>query len=76
MKAMASIAVIGVLLGAIVLYGALFMVGCNGYGYPGYGGYHRGPSSWYWSDPDIYHGASARDGSVGGPGLDIGRRPS
>jgi hypothetical protein len=67
MKTMASIAVIGVLLGALVLYGALFMVGCSGYGYPGYGGYHRGGSIWYFGGTQTYHDRSVRSGSRSGP---------
>ena len=33
-----SIGVIGALVAALGLYGLLFMPGCNGYGYAGYGG--------------------------------------
>ncbi len=55
-----------VLLGGSYLYA--FPSADQGYGYMGYGGYRRAPSSWYWGGPDVYHGPSARGGSLGGPG--------
>ncbi len=58
--------VTAVLLGGTYLYS--LPSASRGYGYMGYGGYHRGPSAWYWGGPDIYRDPSARTGSLGGPG--------
>lgn len=57
--------VTAVLLGGTYLY--TLPSASRGYGYMGYGGYHRGPSSWYWSDAAVFRGPSARNGSLGGP---------
>ncbi len=51
-----------------VLYFGAFYAGSRGYGYTGYGGYHHGPSFFYWGGANTYYGPSARAGSVGGPG--------
>lgn len=52
-----------------VLYLGLFAFSARGYGYPGYGGYHAGPSFWYWGGPRYhYPSTTVRDGSIGGPG--------
>ena len=64
-----SIGVIGALVAALGLYGLLFMPGCNGYGYAGYGGYHSTPSFWYWGGVPTYHEPSVRTGSRDGPGV-------
>lgn len=61
--------VIGSLLGAMGTYGALFYPSFQGYGYAGYGGFHRGPSIWYWGGVDTYHDPSVRRGSRGGPSV-------
>lgn len=57
-------------IGAIaVIYFALFAFSARGYGYPGYNGYHAGPSFWYWGGPRYYYSSpDLRDGSLGGPG--------
>lgn len=51
-----------------MLYFGLFPVASNGFGYAGYGGYHHGPSFWYWGGPRYYPGSSVRAGSLTGPG--------
>jgi hypothetical protein len=55
---------ISIILGGIYL--GLHSAASNGYGYTGYGGYHRGPSFWYWGGPNVYTDQSSRDGSVNG----------
>ena len=62
-------AVIGILFVCALIYGALFMVGCGGYGYAGYGGYHQGPSFWYFGGVSTYHDKSVRSGSSSGPSV-------
>ena len=58
------------LIGALLIgggYFALMPFASNGYGYAGYGGYHRGPSFFYWGSPRYYGtGRSVRSGSIGG----------
>jgi len=54
---------------AIGAYSALFIPSLNGYGYAGYGGFHRGPSFFYWGGMNTYQGPSVRSGSRGGPGV-------
>ena len=49
-----------------IIYFALFSFARNGYGYVGHGGYHRGPSFWYFGGPRIYTNRSGRSGSIGG----------
>lgn len=49
-------------------YFFLFSLASSGYGYAGYHGYAHGPSFWYFGGPHYYHGASVRNGSLGGPG--------
>ncbi len=61
-----AVTVTSVLLGGSYLYA--LPAANQGYGYMGYGGYHRGPSAWYWTDGSIYREPSARSGSLGGPG--------
>lgn len=52
-----------------VVYLALFAFSTNGYGYPGYAGYHHGASFWYFGGPRYtYPSQSVREGSVGGTG--------
>ncbi|MFN3203040.1 MAG: hypothetical protein ACE366_31895 [Bradymonadia bacterium] len=51
----------------VVIYFLLFSAGCNGYGYAGHGGYHHGPSFWYWGGVRTYHDPSVRSGSRSGP---------
>ncbi len=60
-------ALIGVIVALAVVYLLLLMVSSRGYGYAGYGGYHRGPSFFYWGGVRTYHGPSVRAGSIGGP---------
>ncbi len=52
-----------------VLWIGLIVPSSQGYGYPGYGGYHGGHSSFFFwgSSRPYYHSPSARSGSVGGP---------
>lgn len=61
-----------VLITAVILFFAyifLFHLASNGYGYPGYYGYHRGGSFWYWnSGTNYYYDQSSRSGSLGGTG--------
>jgi hypothetical protein len=68
-SAFASGAVISILLFCGAIYAALFFVGCGGYGYAGYGGYHRGPSFWYFGGVSTYHDKSVRSGSASGPSV-------
>ena len=56
------------IIGMAVLFIALMSFSMRGWGYMGYGGYGYGPSFMYFGGPSIYHGASVRSGSVGGPG--------
>jgi hypothetical protein len=63
----------GILLAGIAIiamvYFALFAFSSRGYGYPGYYGYHRPGSFFYWGGPRYhYPSQSVRDGSLGGPG--------
>jgi hypothetical protein len=54
---------------AIGTYALLWLPGYGGYGYAGHGGYHRGPSMFYWGGVNTYHSPSVRTGSRSGPGL-------
>lgn len=58
---------IGVIVALVVVYFLILMVSFRGCGYAGYGGYHRGPSFFYWGGARTYHEPSVRSGSVGGP---------
>ncbi|GAA3568185.1 MAG: hypothetical protein MI794_20000 [Pseudomonadales bacterium] len=52
-----------------VIYLGLFSCSSHGYGYAGYGGYHNGPSMWYFGGPRHYYtNQSIRNQSLGGPG--------
>ena len=55
-------------------YAAMFPPALNGYGYPGYYGFHRGPSFWYFGGPSTFHDRNVRSGSVSGSGV-RGRGP-
>lgn len=57
------------LLGLAIVYLIAMPFGCRGCGYAGYGGFHRGPSFFYWGGVPTFHGPSVRTGSVGGPGF-------
>ena len=59
--------VVGVVLVLALVYLGGFWFSSRGWGYAGYGGYHRAPSFWYWGGPSTYHDPSVRAGSVGGP---------
>lgn len=50
-------------------YAMLFVPALRGYGYAGYGGFHRGPSFFYWGGVNTYHDPSVRSGSRSGPGV-------
>lgn len=52
----------------IILFIWALFYSIRGWGYMGYHGYHHGPSFWYMGGPNVYHGASNRDGSVSGAG--------
>ena len=56
-----------VIAGLVLLYVVALPFSARGWGYPGYYGYHRGASFWYWGGVPTYHGQSVRGGSVGGP---------
>lgn len=60
-------AVLGVVSALLLIYLLLFVPGCGGYGYAGHGGYHAGPSFWYWGGVTTYHDPSVRLGSRSGP---------
>jgi len=62
-------AVLGMLFFFVLVYAALFFVGCRGYGYPGYGGYQSAGSFWYFGGVTTYHDSSVRSGSRGGPSV-------
>lgn len=62
-----GVALIGVIVALAVVYFLILMVSSRGYGYAGYGGYHRGPSFFYWGGPRMYREPSVRVGSTGGP---------
>lgn len=50
------------------IYLLLFAASARGYGYSGYGGYHSGPSFWYFGGSRYhYPSQSVRQGSIGGP---------
>jgi len=60
-----------IIIAAVVagIYLLLFSVSARGYGYSGYGGYHNGPSFWYFGGSRYhYPSRSLREGSIGGPG--------
>lgn len=59
---------LGIVAVMALLYFALFSFSSNGYGYAGYGGYHHGPSFWYFGGPSYYPNRSLRQGSLGSPG--------
>jgi hypothetical protein len=69
MSAWTSPLVIGFFFVAMLGYGALFIPSLGGWGYAGYGGFHRGPSLLYWGGARTHHDPSVRAGSHGGPGL-------
>jgi len=56
----------------VATYAILWLPGTRGYGYAGYGGYHRGPSMFYWGGVNTYHSPSLRSGSRSGPGVRSG----
>lgn len=61
-----------------IIYFALFSYSSKGYGYAGYGGYHHGPSFWYFGGANYYPSRSLRQGSLGtsgtrGGGLHAGK---
>ena len=60
-------AFIGLLMVMAVAYLFILFISLKGWGYMGYGGYHRGVSSMYWGGPSIHRQPSVRDGSIGGP---------
>ncbi|HJL14831.1 MAG TPA: hypothetical protein RMH99_04195 [Sandaracinaceae bacterium LLY-WYZ-13_1] len=64
--------VVVVALLAVITYAALFFPSTRGYGYAGYGGYHHGPSAFYWGGTQTYHSRSVRAGSRSGPGVRSG----
>jgi hypothetical protein len=71
-----AVAVLILVLGGF--YAAAFSLDRQGWGYAGHGGYHRGPSFFYWGGPDIYNTpGSVRQGSMNGPrgggGIDGGK---
>ena len=56
-----------VLIGILaVVYIFLMAFSFRGWGYPGYRGYSRGGSFFYWGGPRYYPGTSVRGGSIGG----------
>lgn len=59
--------VIGLVVVMVIVYAFILMISMRGWGYMGYGGYHRGPSFMYWGGPSIHHSQNVRDGSLGGP---------
>lgn len=61
--------IITIILALTVIYALLMWPSCTGYGYAGYGGYHQGPSFWYFGGVRTYHGSSVRAGSRSGPGI-------
>lgn len=63
-KTWLAVLICSVLLGGMYL--ALFPAAAQGYGYPGYYGYHRGPSFWYFGSPSTYHDRNIRGGSISG----------
>lgn len=55
--------------GLLLVYLLLLPMAVKGWGYSGYGGYHAGPSFFYWGGGRTDHyrgGPSARQGSLGG----------
>ena len=50
-----------------VFYFMAFRASSDGYGYAGHGGYHHGPSFWYWGGVRHYPMPTTRTGSPGGP---------
>ena len=64
MKTKTAMLITAAILGLIYL--VLLGYARNGYGYMGYGGYHSGPSFWYFGGPRIYTNRSTRGGSLGG----------
>ncbi len=66
-KTTAALYISGAILGLIYL--VLINLASNGYGYPGYYGYYRGGSFWYWGAPNTYHDKSVRSGSGSGAGV-------
>ena len=67
MKRQSGSAFVGLIAAMVIIYLVVLMFSLRGWGYMGYGGYHRGPSFMYWGGPDIHHSRSNRDGSTGGP---------
>lgn len=65
----ASKTVITIILVVVVIYALLMWPSCTGYGYAGHGGYHHGPSFWYFGGVSTYHSPSVRAGSRSGPGV-------
>ena len=66
-KEKGSVAIILLIVMLIFIYFSAFSCSRRGWGYPGYYGYHYGPSWWYWGRPYTYHEPSVRSGSVNGP---------
>lgn len=56
-------------------YAALFPSASSGYGYAGYGGYHRGPSWFYIGGPRSYNNNRAIRNSSNGGTSTRGRGP-
>ena len=50
----------------VVIYFACFHFSYEGYGYPGYRGYHHHHSRWYFSRHDYAYDTSVRENSVNG----------
>ncbi len=50
----------------IFVYSACFHFSYEGYGYPGYRGYHHHHSSWYFGRHDSAYDTSVRENSVSG----------
>lgn len=50
---------IGIIEITVIVLVLLFVFGLflsfRGWGYPGYGGFHHGPSMFYWGAPETYH---------------------
>lgn len=64
--------IISVIIIVGIVYAILLWPSCQGYGYAGYGGYHSGPSMFYFGGVNTYHSPSVRAGSRSGPGISGG----
>jgi hypothetical protein len=72
MRTFAIVGVVGLVLALLGAYAFFWYPSYRGWGYAGYGGYHRGPSMLYWGGVNTYHSRSVRAGSRSGPGLRSG----